>query len=290
MRQIFCPGSPSGSTSIAAPVSGPSWAAKARRCSSCTASAARPGTSRSCSRTCEGRRLIVPDLPGHGGSAPLPATPTLRGFADALVPLLDGPTDVLGHSLGGVVALRLAERQPALVRRARARGGRRDLQLDPPCRAARSPSWASSSPGGSPAGASTGSRARARLRRLVFGPFEVSNPDLLSERAVHGFLRGPLLHTDAIGAGAGARRRRPAARPRAGALPGARALGRPRPPGAARATASSTPAACARRLRVIADCGHLLIGERPGGLRAGGAGVPGLAANLSGVSGCGAAW
>src|SRR5437764_15231603 len=57
-----------------------------------------------------GRRLIIPDLPGHGGSSPLPASATLRGYADTLVPLLDGPTDVFGHSLGGVVALRLAER------------------------------------------------------------------------------------------------------------------------------------------------------------------------------------
>src|SRR5947199_5282181 len=62
-----------------------------------------------------GRRLIVPDLPGHGGSSALPAT-TLAGIADVLATLLDGPTDVVGHSMGGVVALRLAERHPALVR------------------------------------------------------------------------------------------------------------------------------------------------------------------------------
>ena len=36
---------------------------------------------------------------------------------------------------------------------------------------------------------------------LVFGGYEVSNPDLLTERAVHGFLRGPTMHTDALGAG-----------------------------------------------------------------------------------------
>src|SRR3954471_11922672 len=55
-----------------------------------------------------GRRLIIPDLPGHGASSPLPA-PTLGGFADVLAEILDEPVDVLGHSLGGVVALRLAE-------------------------------------------------------------------------------------------------------------------------------------------------------------------------------------
>jgi pimeloyl-ACP methyl ester carboxylesterase len=64
-----------------------------------------------------GRRLIVPDLPGHGGSTPLPAAPTLAGFADVLAGLLDEPVDVFGHSLGGVVGLRLAERHPRLVRR-----------------------------------------------------------------------------------------------------------------------------------------------------------------------------
>src|SRR3954469_22251611 len=63
-----------------------------------------------------GRRLIVPDLPGHGGASALPAT-TLAGFADVLAPLLGSPADVVGHSMGGVVALRLAERHPTLVRR-----------------------------------------------------------------------------------------------------------------------------------------------------------------------------
>ncbi|MDX6579810.1 MAG: hypothetical protein QOJ47_1359, partial [Gaiellales bacterium] len=35
-----------------------------------------------------GRRLLIPDLPGHGGSAPLPAA-SLAGFADVLGDLLD---------------------------------------------------------------------------------------------------------------------------------------------------------------------------------------------------------
>jgi len=53
-----------------------------------------------------GRRLLIPDLPGHGASTPLPASASLAGYADALAATLPGPVDVLGHSLGGVVAYR----------------------------------------------------------------------------------------------------------------------------------------------------------------------------------------
>jgi pimeloyl-ACP methyl ester carboxylesterase len=207
-----------------------------------------------------GRRLVVPDLPGHGGSSPLPA-PSIAGFADAVAPLIDEPAGVLGHSMGGVVALRLAERRPELVRA---------LVL------------------AAPAGISSSSRAalvtlglagivqparrigrRAdrvarsqRLKRLVFGRFEVSNADLLTERMVHGFLRGPTLHTDALGAGLALARDDPR-----------HDLERVRAPtlilfgGRDRQVPISDGFEYARRLRaplrVIADCGHLLIGERP---------------------------
>ncbi|MFF5297448.1 alpha/beta fold hydrolase [Paractinoplanes globisporus] len=58
-------------------------------------------------------RWLAPDLPGHGGSAALPAY-TFDALAEAVSPLVgtDGRTVVLGHSLGGVVALALAARQP----------------------------------------------------------------------------------------------------------------------------------------------------------------------------------
>lgn len=53
--------------------------------------------------------IVVPDLPGHGRSAPLPRY-TFGGLAAALAPALEPgrPTVVLGHSLGGVVGLALA--------------------------------------------------------------------------------------------------------------------------------------------------------------------------------------
>ncbi|MFI7601198.1 alpha/beta fold hydrolase [Actinoplanes sp. NPDC049681] len=54
-------------------------------------------------------RWVAPDLPGHGGSAPLPEY-TFEALAAAVRPLAEAGdrTVVLGHSLGGVVALALA--------------------------------------------------------------------------------------------------------------------------------------------------------------------------------------
>src|SRR5207244_6439610 len=64
-------------------------------------------------------RLLVPDLPGHWGSSALPAVSGLEPFADrvALVAEREGmlPAPVVGHSLGGLVVLRLALRRPADV-------------------------------------------------------------------------------------------------------------------------------------------------------------------------------
>ena len=54
-------------------------------------------------------RWLAPDLPGHGRSAALPEY-TFDALAAAVAPA--GPAVVLGHSLGGVVALALAARTP----------------------------------------------------------------------------------------------------------------------------------------------------------------------------------
>src|SRR5438477_5759799 len=59
----------------------------------------------------EGRRVFVPELPGHGGSAPLPAAPSLNAFADRIALLAArelGEAAVVGHSLGGAISLRMA--------------------------------------------------------------------------------------------------------------------------------------------------------------------------------------
>ena len=65
-------------------------------------------------------RHIVPDLPAHGRSGPPEkARDLLRQSADAAVALLErgGPADIVGHSFGAVVALRVALDRPDLVRR-----------------------------------------------------------------------------------------------------------------------------------------------------------------------------
>ncbi|HZT91558.1 MAG TPA: alpha/beta fold hydrolase [Gaiellaceae bacterium] len=208
-----------------------------------------------------GRRLVVPDLPGHGGSAPLPAAPSVAAFADALAPLLDGPADVLGHSMGGLVALRLAERHPQLVRR---------VLLAAPAgisSTSRISELFVALVGLVQPGRLAGRRVEliarsSRLRRLVFGPLEVSNPDVLTERAVRGLLLGPTIHSDVRTAGAALVAddpRRDLERVRCPALVlfGARDRQVPVADGFEYARRLRAP------LRLIPDCGHLLVVERP---------------------------
>src|SRR3954469_3692210 len=65
------------------------------------------------------RRLLVPDLPGHGGSSALAGVPGREPFADRVAAVAERedmlPAPVVGHSLGGVVVLRLALRRPDAV-------------------------------------------------------------------------------------------------------------------------------------------------------------------------------
>lgn len=65
--------------------------------------------------------VIAVDMPGHGGTTPLPAGARLPDFVDwaaRLVQALDlGPVNVAGHSMGALVAQGLAVEHPELVRR-----------------------------------------------------------------------------------------------------------------------------------------------------------------------------
>ncbi len=64
------------------------------------------------------RRFVLPDLLGHGTSPALPAGADLDALAEPVVELLGelaAPVDLIGHSLGGRVALRTRARAPHAV-------------------------------------------------------------------------------------------------------------------------------------------------------------------------------
>ena len=210
-------------------------------------------------------RLLVPDLPGHGGSAALPAVSGLEPFADriALVAEREGmlPAPVVGHSLGGMVVLRWALRRPGDVQAlvlAGAAGlsignvwGRQLLSFFTAVRpgriAARHRRWVARSP---------------LLRRFVFGFVSVADPVSLTNEAVEGFLAAQLLHTDVDSAWQALRRDDPRQELERIQCPvlvlwGAEDAQLPLD------DAFEYTRRLRARLRVIPGCGHLLIGERP---------------------------
>lgn len=66
------------------------------------------------------RRVLTPDLPGHGDN-PDALPPDITGLAESIAALLEQENipqaDLLGHSLGGKAAMRLALTRPGRVRR-----------------------------------------------------------------------------------------------------------------------------------------------------------------------------
>lgn len=69
----------------------------------------------------QGRRVIAPDLPGHGGSDPCRGTPSIAGFAAAMMAVADDLSpkdriDVTGFHSGCLVALEMAIKSDARVR------------------------------------------------------------------------------------------------------------------------------------------------------------------------------
>lgn len=210
-------------------------------------------------------RVIVPDLPGHGRSSPLAAAPNLSAFADRVAGVLeresvDGAA-IVGHSFGGSVALRIAMRHPALAgalvltgaagisssRRAAVYGLRLTALLKPGRRIAPYRRRIARSP---------------FLRTLVFGGWGAADPVALSPGAAEGFLAGPAWHSDTLSAVLALLREDPRVELHHTACPCLVVWG-------AHDTQVGVLDAFeyARRLgaplRVIADCGHLLIGERP---------------------------
>lgn len=209
-------------------------------------------------------RVIVPDLPGHGGSTALPAAPSLAGFADRVAAVAEQegavPAAVVGHSMGGVVALRLAARRPELVNAVvlaaaagistASRGTEAFLAALSLLRPAR---WI--------AGQRVQVARSPLLKSLAFNAWTASDGAALPEAAALGFLGPSPLHTDLFGAGRALARedvRHDLELVRCPALVlwGARDREVPVDDGFEYARRLGAP------LRVIPDCGHLLIGER----------------------------
>jgi pimeloyl-ACP methyl ester carboxylesterase len=211
------------------------------------------------------RRLLVPELPGHGGSSPLPAAPSLNAYADRLGLLLElegvASAAVVGHSLGGAIALRLSIRRPEAVSALVLAGA---AGISSGTRNAR---YALTITGIVKPGRRLAPYRRriARsntLKRVVFGRWGASDPPALPTELAEAFLSGPARHTDTVSAAKALVRDDPR-----------RDLDRVRCPSLVLwgARDNQLPVEDAfdyarrlrGRLRVIADCGHLLIGERP---------------------------
>jgi magnesium chelatase accessory protein len=210
-------------------------------------------------------RVVVPELPGHGGSAPLPAAPNLDAFAERVRGVAAAermlPASFVGHSLGALVSLRLAMRRPEDVR---------SLVLAGAAGIASATRWAEfwltffgRLQLGRKIAPHRGLLARRpRLRYLAFGYWGASDPGALSARQVDGFLAGPERHSDTWSAMQVLVRDDPRLdleRVRCPVLVLWGARDRQVPIDDAFEYARRLRA----QLRTIADCGHLLVGERP---------------------------
>jgi len=214
----------------------------------------------------ERHRLLVPDLPGHGGSTALPGVSGLEPFADrvGLVAEREGmfPAPVVGHSLGGVIALRLALRRPADVQ-GLVLAGSAGLSIGSVWLRQLLTAFTTIRPGRLAARHRRWVRRSGVLRRLVFGFVSVADPVGLTDEAIEGFLAAQLLHTDVDSAWQALRVDDP--REELGAvrcpvlvLWGSEDVQLPLD------DAFEYTRRLRARLRVIPGCGHLLIGERPG--------------------------
>jgi pimeloyl-ACP methyl ester carboxylesterase len=150
------------------------------------------------------RRVLIPDLPGHGLSQPLTRAEGLTDFAEHIGAVAEleemFPAPLLGYSMGGVIALRLAVTRPddvtalALVAAAGIVSATRRAQI-----------WLAVTGALRPAQIMTRFRGtfarRPRLRWLPFGLWGAVDPPTLRPEGVLGFLEGPSQHTDVGSAG-----------------------------------------------------------------------------------------
>ena len=210
-------------------------------------------------------RVVVPDLPGHGGSAGVPGLPNLAPFAELVHELAAReralPALFAGHSLGAVVAVRHAVRYPdatlgiVLAGAAGIRSTTRTAEVLLSLTALVQPGRRLAP-----------HRARivssARLRTAVFGGWGASDPAALAPAAADALLVDVPLHTDV--AGASSALVRDDVRPLLGQVRcPALVLWGDRDTQVPIEDAFVYARALDAELRVLADCGHLLVVERP---------------------------
>jgi pimeloyl-ACP methyl ester carboxylesterase len=211
------------------------------------------------------RRVLVPELPGHGGSSPLPAAPTLDPYAEAVLAVLEAedalPAVWVGHSLGALVALRAAIRRPEAVTGIVLAAGAGISSALPASRAV--VGLIGVLKPGKHVAPYRRQLSRSRWgRTLTFGWWGVADPARFDPETAEAFLAGPGEHTDTVSAGKALldgdpRRELGLVRAPCLCLWGANDNWVPLRDGMEYARRLRAP------LRSIADCGHLLIGERP---------------------------
>jgi pimeloyl-ACP methyl ester carboxylesterase len=211
----------------------------------------------------EERRVIVPELPGHGRSGRLEAA-SLEPFAEAVLAVAHAegavPAPWLGHSLGGVVSIHAAILRPEAVSGIvlAAAAGISSASL----RGEAVVTLIGYARPGRLLGRGRGAVARSRLARTLAFSWAAADPAALDPEVAEAFLAGPPEHTDTLTAG----RALVASDPRRDlhlvtcpclCLWGTNDTWVPLADGMEYARRLRAP------LRTIADCGHLLIGERP---------------------------
>ena len=237
-----------------------------RRSSSSTGSAAPRGTSPTSLRSWRrGTAFSFPDLPGHGGTEPLPQLESLADLALHVAAVIEhedmSPAAVLGYSMGGPVALRLGVERPeavsslVLVAAAGIVSTTRRAEV-----------WLAAISALRPARKVARFRfllaRRPNLRAPIFGYWGADDPSVLSPEAVVGFLAAQPEHTDVEGAARALLKDDP--RPDlagvscpAAVVWGARDRLIPLEDGFEYARRLRCP------LRVLPAAGHLLVGECP---------------------------
>ncbi len=206
-------------------------------------------------------RVIVPDLPGHGGSSRLAEAESVDPFARAVLAVVEvedaAPAPWVGHSLGGLVGLRAAVLRPeavtglVLAAAAGISSATRVGEATVTVLGAVQP--------GRVIGRQAHRVSRSRLGRTVaFGWWGVADPAGFDPEMAEAFLLGPPQHTDTVSAGRALVASDPRVRSRTRAVPLSLSVGRARQLGAAEGrdgicAAVARATAHDRRLRASAD-------------------------------------